>query len=50
MRLRDKKITFRVSDEEYSTIIKNKPILENLSEYIRRILIYGGNLEKWVKN
>lgn len=38
---KEKRITFRVSDEEYDKLIGNKPPYENLSTYIRRILIYS---------
>ena len=39
MENRNKKITFRVNDEEYKKIVENKPQFENLSHYIRRVLI-----------
>ena len=40
MVVRTKRVNFRVSDEEYDKLIGNKPPYENLSQYIRRILIY----------
>lgn len=37
--IRDKKISFRVTESEYKEIMRNKPHFESLSEYIRRLLI-----------
>lgn len=37
--IRDKKITFRVSESEYKEIREKKGGFETLSEYIRRILL-----------
>lgn len=37
---KEKRITFRVSEEEYNKLIGDKPPYETLSTYIRRILIY----------
>ena len=37
--IRDKKITFRVSKEEYKAILKKKPAFISISEYIRRAIL-----------
>lgn len=33
--IRDKKITFRVSEKEYKRLFEDKPKFKSLSEYIR---------------
>ena len=37
--IRDKKITFRVSEAEYNEIMVKKPTSETLSQYIRKLLL-----------
>ena len=37
--IRDKKITFRVSKEEYKEILRRKAECESISEYIRRLIL-----------
>lgn len=37
--IRNRKITFRVSNEEYKKIMDEKSKFETISEYIRRVLL-----------
>jgi len=37
--IRDKKITFRVSESEYKEIKEKKSSFETMSDYIRRVLL-----------
>ena len=38
--VRDKKITFRVSKEEYEQLQEEKPKDKSLSEYIRELVLW----------
>ena len=37
---RDKKITFRVTEDEHKELLENKSHRESLSEYIRRLILW----------
>ena len=37
---RDKKITFRVTEDEHKELLEKKSYRETLSEYIRRLILW----------